>query len=128
MCMSQSIIDNSYLHSNARNTTSSGTTTKYTIPDLPDWFRYYLLFFLGIPHLVLSLWMFAEYFMNYKPHFLGWEHYSCLRKYYRWKVQKRVLGRFSFERLVVVFLYYISIVEHDKVNVFHKLCNRILIK
>ena len=60
----------SYYYSSTLVDDSNASFTIIIFPDIPTWFSYGLLYILGIIHLILAVWMVAEYFILEKPNIL----------------------------------------------------------
>ena len=70
ICLTHLIIDTIIYNSSTAFDDSNATFTVIIFPDIPTWYSYGLLYILGIIHLILAVWMVAEYFILEKPNIL----------------------------------------------------------
>ena len=58
-------LNNSVINSSANDT--AAVRQVFLIPNAPSWFSNYLIYILGFFHVILSLWMVAEYYVREAP-------------------------------------------------------------
>ena len=70
ICLTHLIIDTIFYNSSTAFDDSNATFTVTIFPDVPTCYLYGLLYILGIIHLILAVWMVAEYFILEKQNIL----------------------------------------------------------